>query len=370
MNDKTGIYIHIPFCKSKCRYCDFISFANMQNYMEEYTNKICEEIENKSINKPIDSIFIGGGTPTTLRWEMLEKICYTVLKKGVKENFEFTVEINPDTVDKEYLMNMKRMGINRISFGLQSCVDDTLKFLGRSHSYEVFERTYKNAREVGFNNINIDLMYNLPNQDLENFKYSLEKVLSLKPEHISAYSLIIEEGTPFHKMLEEGKIFSPDEELYVEFNELCEKMLREAGYLKYEVSNYAKVGYECNHNVIYWELDDYYGFGLNAHSKVGNCRYSNTENLIEYLEGNFEKKEEFLSIEEQEEEFIFLGLRMVKGIDKKKYEEIFKRNFDEKFGDRVSEFCRCGYIEDTEQRVRVTSKGFHILNHIIEKIVI
>ncbi len=370
MNNKTGIYIHIPFCKSKCKYCDFVSFANSQEYMEEYTNRLCEEIENKSINEPVDSIFIGGGTPTSLKWEMLEKICLKVLKKGLKDGFEFTVEVNPDTVDFNYLKKMREIGINRISFGLQSCHNDTLKFLGRSHSYEVFERVYKEAREVGFDNINIDIMYNLPNQDIENFKYTLEKIIALEPEHISAYSLIIEEGTPFHSMLEEGSFISPDEELYVEFNELCASSLAKAGYKKYEVSNYAKDGYECKHNIIYWELDDYYGFGLNAHSKIGNLRYANTEILDEYLKGFNNVIEEALSLEEQEEEFIFLGLRMTKGIDKEEYGEKFKRGFDEKYKGKVSKLCEEGFLRDEDGRVYATSEGFHILNHIIEKILI
>ncbi len=367
-NNKVGIYIHIPFCLSKCKYCDFVSFTNLNSKMERYVKKLCEEIQNTKINEQINTIFIGGGTPTVLNIHLIEEIVNEVFKKNIIEDYEFTIECNPETVNKEYLQSLINLGINRISFGLQSCNNEMLKLIGRAHSFEKFVKVYCQAREVGFNNINVDLMYNLPNQDLEDWVNTINKVLELSPEHISAYSLIIEEGTQFHSMLENNEITIPNEDLYVQFNEVCFEMLSKHGYNKYEVSNYAKNNKECKHNIIYWDLDDYYGFGLNAHSKVSNVRYSNTSNINEYLGDVTKVSEENLSIEEREEEFIFLGLRKTMGISKEKYKYLFNKDFNEVYGNIINELEKEKYVIDNGGFIKISQKGFHILDAIILKI--
>ncbi len=366
-SEKTGIYIHIPFCLSKCHYCDFVSFTNTKE-IENYVIELCEEIKNAKIDFEIDTIFIGGGTPTILPIKLLEKIISEIFSNKIKEDYEFTIECNPETVDEIYLQNLINLGVNRISFGLQSCNNKMLNLLGRAHSYEKFLNIFTLARKVGFKNINIDLMYNLPNQTIEDWENTLNKVISLNPEHISAYSLIIEENTKFFHMLNKKIISIPSDEMYVKFNEICLEKLKKAGYCKYEVSNYSKVGFECKHNIIYWELDNYYGFGLNAHSKISNIRYSNTKILTDYLKGEYTVSKEILSKEDLEDEFIFLGLRKTNGISKKKYSHLFNEDFDKKYKKNIQYLLDENLLISTEENLYVTPKGFHILDSIILKI--
>ncbi|MFV0439958.1 MAG: radical SAM family heme chaperone HemW [Lachnospirales bacterium] len=368
--ERLGIYIHIPFCLSKCNYCDFVSFSNYNDKMEKYTEVLCKEIKNTKIKGKATSIFIGGGTPTAIPKELLTTVVLAIKEKDCIKDIEFTVEVNPETVDYEYLKTLYGLGVNRLSFGLQSHDDDILKKIGRVHNFAKFKEVYNLSREIGFNNINVDLMYNLPSQKEIDWVNTLNEVISLNPEHISAYSLIIEENTEFHKQLSKGEIKMPDEDLYVKFNEICVEILQDNGYKRYEVSNYAKSGYQCEHNKIYWKLSDYYGFGLNAHSKVGNTRYSNTSDFDVYLKGDLGREFESLSIEEVEEEFIFLGLRMCEGISKIDYESRFKSLFDNKYKEKYSNFIDEGLVIDTKERLVVTRKGMHVLNYIIESILL
>ncbi|MFV0519072.1 MAG: radical SAM family heme chaperone HemW [Lachnospirales bacterium] len=369
---KTGIYIHIPFCVSKCNYCDFLSFSNKENQMEDYTKSLCEEIRKCVINETIQTIFIGGGTPTVLPIQYMEMIIEAVMEKNIESQYEFTVEANPDTVDEKYLQRLLKLGVNRLSFGLQSCNDEILKKLGRTHSYEVFLNKFLIARKVGFNNINVDLMYTLPGQTVADFKETLEKIVKLKPEpeHISAYSLIIEEGTVFFNLNSEKKLKLPTEEEDILFNKLCCDVLRENDYYKYEVSNYSKKGYECKHNIIYWELDNYYGFGLNAHSKIYNERKSNTASLDDYLIENKKNEVEVLSKEMEIEEFVFLGLRMTKGINMKKFKEKFDLDFYEIYGEKIEDLVLKGLLVKNNDDLFATENGFNVLNYVIEKLLL
>ncbi len=359
----TGIYIHIPFCSSKCLYCDFNSFSNMENEFLSYIDKLVYEIENTEIEDEIDSIFIGGGTPTVLPLKSIAKIVDALDKFNMLNDTEFSIECNPNTVDKNYLIGLRKLGINRISFGVQSMNDEILKKIGRSHNRQQVIDIFYNAREAGFDNINIDIMYNLPTQSVDDIKTTVKEVIDLNPEHISAYSLIVEEGTPFYKLYEKGiyALASDDED--VEYNKVVKNMLYEAGYEKYEVSNYAKQGYECKHNIKYWELDDYYGFGVSAHSKVGNSRYSNYENFYEYYENVMDKINiEVLCEDDIVEEYVFLGLRMSKGIDLgeiKKY-----KHLNSSFYDTINSLKENKLINQSDNIIKLTDKGFSLLNSI------
>ena len=290
------LYVHVPFCVRKCYYCDFLSGPSNQEGIDTYFEALYKEInsyKNRGDDYRISSVFIGGGTPSCVD---SGKIVRTLEElKNVfefKKEAEITIEVNPGTVEMDSiadnkLLNYKKAGINRLSFGLQSTIDSELKLLGRIHTYAQFEDNYKLARNLGFNNINIDLMSALPGQNIKTWEEGLVKICKLEPEHISAYSLIIEEGTPFYEMYgPEGRMKDklPSEEEEGEIYNLTREILLSAGYQRYEISNYAKQGYECSHNLAYWEVDNYLGLGLGAASLINNQRFHNTYKLEEYLD--------------------------------------------------------------------------------------
>ena len=294
------LYIHIPFCKKKCKYCDFLSGPSTADERESYVKSLCQDIRSYAHLAEacrVISIFVGGGTPSALTAFQMQQIFSTVRDTFVvEENAEITVEMNPGTVDREKLSGYKKCGINRLSIGLQSTKNRELQILGRIHTYEEFLETYHMARAEGFENINVDLMSAIPGQSLTDWEENLKTVAELAPEHISAYSLIVEEGTPFAAMAERGELPLPEEETERAMYEETIEVLAKYGFHRYEISNYARDGYECRHNVGYWIRRDYLGFGIGAASLIDNVRFQNEKSLGAYLAHPLESREEAAAI--------------------------------------------------------------------------
>ena len=363
------LYVHIPFCVRKCQYCDFLSGPSDEETKDRYIEALLKEIRaaEHTEDYEIVSVFIGGGTPSALKAEAIASIMRTLQEKFFFcEDAEVTIEANPGTVDPEKLTIYRNVGINRLSLGLQSTDAEELKLLGRIHSYEEFLKSYEWAREAGFSNINIDLMFAIPGQTGEAWRQHLYQVAELNPEHISAYSLIIEEGTPFA----EQNLDLPDEDTEYQMYEDTAEILERYGYRQYEISNYAKQGYMCRHNAGYWQRREYLGFGLGASSLYRGMRFSNTRRMQEYLKESrnpdqIRKDVTVLSRNEQIEEFMFLGLRMTEGISEKKFEENFNVRLMDIYGDILQKYEETGFMEHIETKWRLTRKGIHVSNHIL-----
>ncbi|MGX4600862.1 radical SAM family heme chaperone HemW [Faecalimicrobium sp. JNUCC 81] len=369
-----GLYIHIPFCVSKCNYCDFNSFKMDKIAKDKYLKDLKKEMELYSKNLKEDnyitSVFLGGGTPSILNSNELKYIFENInLYFNVKKNAEITVECNPGTLTKEKLKIMKEIGVNRLSIGLQAVQDYHLKSIGRIHTYDEFEKNYKDALEVGFNNINIDLMYALPNQTFEDWKESLEKIVSLNPSHISAYSLILEEGTKLYEMYENNEFNVIDEDTDINMYNYTINYLKSNGYNQYEISNYAKDKCECEHNILYWKCNHYIGLGPGASGYINDFRYKNVESLKEYHEKLFlndkpiESKEN-LTIDDKSKEKIFMGLRMNEGIKFKDFKEEFNINFKAKYSKKIKKLKERKLINEDITGIRLTQKGREISNSI------
>ena len=318
--NKIGIYVHIPFCKKKCDYCDFISYCGKDDLIEKYVDSVKKEIDHVKIKSEITTIYIGGGTPSYIDSKFIVQILEKIKEKNVAQDAEITIEVNPGTVTQEKLQDYIDCGINRISIGLQTTNDELLKQIGRIHNYEQFLETYKLAKKVGFKNINVDLMLGLPNQRIIDLKESLENVLRLAPKHISVYSLIVEEGTPIANKIKNGKLKLLDDELERNMYWYVKNTLELNGYKHYEISNFAKKGYESKHNMNCWNQMEYVGIGTAAHSYRDITRYSNTEDIKEYIKnvqkGEFEKNRIIHEIQKEEDskkEFMLLGLRKIDG---------------------------------------------------------
>lgn len=363
------LYVHIPFCVRKCQYCDFLSGPSDEETKDRYIEALLKEIRaaEHTEDYEIVSVFIGGGTPSALKAEAIASIMRTLQEQFFFcEDAEVTIEANPGTVDLEKLTIYRNVGINRLSLGLQSTDAEELKLLGRIHSYEEFLKSYEWAREAGFSNINIDLMFAIPGQTGEAWRQHLYQVAELNPEHISAYSLIIEEGTPFA----EQNLDLPDEDTEYQMYEDTAEILERYGYRQYEISNYAKQGYMCRHNAGYWQRREYLGFGLGASSLYGGMRFSNTRRMQEYLKESrnpdqIRKDVTVLSRNERIEEFMFLGLRMTEGISEKKFEENFDVRLMDVYGDILQKYEETGFMEHIETKWRLTRKGIHVSNHIL-----
>lgn len=364
-----GIYIHIPFCKSKCYYCDFISYDNKQDCIEIYIDTLIKEIKSSNIAEyEVKTIYIGGGTPSILSNEQISKIVNALNCK--LNNVEFTIEVNPGTVTKEKLENYIELGINRLSIGLQSTDDELLKSIGRIHNYEQFLNTYKLAREAGFKNINIDLMLGLPNQTLEILRKSVNNVIELQPEHISIYSLILEEDTKLEKMVMEGSATLPNEDCERQMYWEMKKLLEEAGYVHYEISNYAKNGYESNHNMDCWNQKEYIGFGVAAHSYIDKKRYSNNRSIEKYLNDCTPKiVHENQTKEEQMKEYMLLGLRKIEGIEISKFKEKFVENPIFVYRKELNKLVEEDLLQIEENCIRLTNKGLDFANIVWEEFV-
>ena len=375
-----GIYVHIPFCMKKCDYCDFVSYSDKFNMQEEYVKKLIEEIEdNKELLKQneITTIYIGGGTPSSIKPDLIKNILdkiYEVSNIKNKDKIEITIEVNPGTTTKNNLQLYRNCGINRISIGLQSTNNNILKSIGRIHNYEQFLDTYNWATEAGFDNINVDLMLGLPNQAIGDLKESLEAITNLKPQpkHISVYSLIVEEGTKIDKKLNSGKIKLPDEEAERNQYKYTKNYLELNGYKHYEISNFAKEGYESKHNMNCWKQKQYVGFGLAAHSYVNNKRYSNTDNLDEYLnKGSKELKiiHEEQTLEDMKKEYMLLGLRKLDGINISEFKLKFGDNPIYSFRNELQKLVEKELIEIDLDKIKLTNKGLDFANLVWEEFV-
>lgn len=367
---RLSLYIHIPFCVRKCHYCDFLSAPCKEETKQEYVETLCVEIKQRAKffkDRKIDTIFFGGGTPSILSGEQFGKIMTTVRQEfQVLSEAEISIEVNPGTVDREKLKAYKECGINRLSIGLQSANNEELKVLGRIHTWEAFVQTWNIVRELGFSNVNIDLMSALPGQTLESYENTLKKVLALKPEHISAYSLIIEEGTKFYEWFGEDDSKLPDEIVDRRMYEMTRELLEEYGYYRYEISNYALKGHECKHNVGYWKRKEYLGLGLGAASLIDNVRSSNVSELTEYLEEKWIGEQQELSIKEQMEEFMFLGLRMMEGVNEIEFEKQFGKSLQEVYGVQISKLEKQGLLvfHEKEYRYALSLQGIDVSNQV------
>ena len=367
-----GLYVHIPFCIRKCNYCDFCSFpVNSISYREEYIDALCREIESYAERKiHVDSIFFGGGTPTVLNGEEMEKIFSAIRSSFViSPEAEITAEANPGTVDEQKLKKLVLLGVNRLSIGLQSIHENELKILGRIHSYDDFLKTYSLARRCGIANINIDLMYGIPEQTKESFAITLDKILSIDPEHISLYGLILEEGTPLYE--NKSKLTFPDEDMECDMYYYATRFLRDNGYSHYEISNYAKDGKECRHNLKYWRCEEYIGVGLSAYSYFDGYRFGNTHCYDAYLQGDYTEyaNREAISNDSLAYEFVMLGLRTSYGISLEEYKQSFGNDFVVGREDKINTFINNGYAEISEGRFHLTEKGFYVSNTILTELI-
>ena len=367
--DTLELYIHIPFCIKKCDYCDFLSGPVSRAGQEAYIYALLREIKEAASweKRPVSTLFIGGGTPSVLPVDLME-----LLLRELSEQFRFlpaaecTIEANPGTLTEEKLVLYRKYGLNRISIGLQSPVDQELKMLGRIHDYREFLESYELARHVGFDNINVDLMFAIPGQSYEGWVRNLRTVAALAPEHISAYSLIIEEGTPFFSR----KLDLPDEDTEYRMYEDVAGILGEYGYHQYEISNYARSGFECRHNKGYWKRMDYLGLGLGAASLIGKKRFTNTNIMEEYLNHSrdltgIRKDVEILEKKDEMGEFMFLGLRMTEGVSEEEFQEYFHVSVEKIYGRVIEKYIRQGLLEKRNGRIFLTRRGIHVSNAVM-----
>ena len=370
-NKKLGIYIHIPFCARKCNYCDFLSAPETRETKERYLSLLDREMRlYKEIvsAREADTLFIGGGTPSFLETDLTDKLLCSVKKWIPSENLkEFTIECNPNSVTEEKLNLYKEAGVTRISLGMQSACDEELKKLGRLHSVKEVEKTYEMVRKHGFERVNIDVMAAIPGQTIESYKHTLEYVVGLSPEHISSYSLIIEEGTPFYEKYRENP--PVDEDTDRQMYDLTKEILGRHGYHRYEISNYAKEGQECIHNLKYWQGGDYLGLGLGAASCMEHERWSNARGLTDYEDRicrgqkPVEQTEE-LGEEEQKAEFMFLGLRCMEGVSAERFEKKFHQSVEERYGKVLHKYENMGLMRLVNGNWQLTEQGIDVSNHI------
>ncbi|UZQ51711.1 radical SAM family heme chaperone HemW [Clostridium kluyveri] len=364
-----SLYIHIPFCKKKCFYCDFPSYSGKENLMMDYSKVLAKDIETIG-NREINTIFIGGGTPTYLSLDAWYNIYKSIQKLNTTENLEFTVEGNPGTFTKEKLIFLRNMGVNRLSIGLQAWQNNMLKNLGRVHTLEDFLEGYKMARSLGFSNINVDLIFGLPGQTLEIWRDCLENVVGISPEHISCYSLIVEKDTPFYNLYGENKLNLPSEEEERAMYDFTLEFLLKKCYKQYEISNFCKKGNMCRHNLIYWDLNQYIGCGAGAHSYVGGYRYRNTENIEQYIlegnRGNFLKLDRHKnSIYNDMEEFMFMGLRKVNGISISDFNNRFSKNIYSVYGNIITKYINNKMLILRDDRLYLSRRGIEVSNSIM-----
>jgi len=371
-----GLYVHIPFCVQKCKYCDFISAPADDATKKCYVDALCKEMEGyKQLTKEyrLATIYFGGGTPSVLDVCLIEQILDTVKKCfSVDMAAEVTLEVNPGTASLDRLKQYRKLGINRLSIGVQSAKEEELKLLGRIHSFEDAKQTVLWAREAGFTNLSLDLMSALPGQSLESYKENVEAILSLHPEHISSYSLIVEEGTPFYELYAEGKEKEndlPEEEVDRAMYAYTKERLAQAGYERYEISNYAKPGCESRHNSSYWVGTEYLGVGLGASSLFTNARYHNETDLVTYMESveaglDIRREIERLVLSEQMEEFMILGLRMMCGVSRAEFQKRFGKPIETVYGSALKKLERQGLLRLTGDTIALTETGIDVSNQV------
>lgn len=368
------IYIHIPFCVRKCKYCNFVSFCKSHKEHKLYVEALIKEIENRVVEDTlVTSIFFGGGTPSLLDYEQFTRIVETIKQHyKLSDNLEFTVECNPNSITIEKLETYMELGVNRLSIGVQSTNNKLLKLIGRMHDYKDAKKALKLATDVGFENINVDLLLSLPKQRLKDVKNDIKR-LKKYVTHFSVYSLILEENTPLYNMVEKDEIKLPSEKKCVSAYMLAKKLLNKAGFSRYEVSNFAKSGYECRHNLGYWEGVDYIGYGVAAHSLIDNIRYENTGDFDEYINAVFKSKipytKEKLKLSDMRDEFIMLGLRKVKGISLSEFKNKFNEDLLITREKRIKFLLDNKMIEIDGDMLYATDLGFLLLNQVIVSLV-
>lgn len=366
-----GLYIHVPFCAQKCYYCDFNSYKINGNQKKEYLINIEREMKfykDEFKDKCFDTVFFGGGTPSILTVDELKELVNNINENfNIKKDAEITIECNPGTINREKLEAMKEMGINRLSIGLQATQNYHLKSIGRIHTYEEFEKNYYDALDIGFKNINIDLMYALPNQKTQEWKDTLDKIIKLNPSHISAYSLILEEGTKLYDMYQNKEFELLDEDTDINMYNYTIDTLKRHGYKQYEISNYSKEGLECKHNIIYWKCDNYLGLGPGASGFIGDTRYSNIEDICEYnkcIMQNIRPVSEKIELTKKDkiEEFIFMGLRMNEGINIDVFKERFDTDFYNIYQEVMDKLIKRELVRFDGKNISLTQKGREISN--------
>ncbi len=367
-----GLYIHVPFCVQKCEYCDFCSFTpDKSSFIDDYVDELCREIASyKDRNISLDTVFFGGGTPSLLNGENFKKIMTSVKGSFVlSPNAEITMEANPRTVTKENLLVYISEGVNRFSLGLQSIHENELKILGRIHSFQDFLETYSLIRTRGITNINVDLMYGIPEQSVDSFAETLDRVCSLSPVHISVYGLILEDGTPLFE--KRDTLYLPSEDDEADMYYLASAVLSKHGYKHYEISNYAMSDKACKHNLKYWRNSEYIGVGLSAHSYFENLRFSNTDVLPLYLNGKYRSDEcaERENVESLKFEYVMMHLRLSEGISLREYARLFGKEFSVGREVTIEKLRSLGLMTVSEDRVALTESGFYVSNSIITELV-
>ena len=377
MKKELELYLHIPFCVSKCKYCDFLSAPSGEEQRQIYVERLCRRIRYWSdvihnYGYEIVSIFVGGGTPSILTEAQITQVFEAVHESfPIREDAEITLEMNPGTDVKDKLPVYRELGINRLSMGLQSADNEELKCLGRIHTYEDFRQVYQWAREAGFTNINVDLMSAIPGQTLESYEDTLRKVADLEPEHISAYSLIIEEGTPFYERYGEGRHAEelPDEDIERQRYVRTGEILEDYGYHRYEISNYAKDGYECRHNLGYWDRKEYLGLGAGASSLMDHIRWKEPDHIGPSTGLVLEEREDFTRLRRKDEmeEFMFLGLRKINGVSEYDFYKSFRVSMDEIYKESIENLIKEGLLVREEDRIRLTDRGIDLSNYALSQ---
>ena len=369
---KLGIYLHIPFCVQKCLYCDFCSFPRAEReLMSSYADALCRDIQGygeRCGEYSVDTVYFGGGTPTLLPIKEFEKIMKSLTDSfKIEKKAEISSECNPATADGDYLRALRDIGLNRLSIGLQSANENELRALGRIHTYRDFLETYESARAAGFENISADLMYGIPEQTLSSFEHTLSELVSLAPEHISAYGLKVEEETPFGKM--KNTLVLPDEDIEYEMYMRCTNYLCENGYDKYEISNFSRMGYESRHNIKYWKGDDYLGFGVSAHSYFEGERFANSRDIKGYISGiDICGERQRICDDERMTEYVMLHMRMAAGVEYSDFERSFGVDFESVYGDKLERYVRSGHVIKNRERTAFSDKGFFVSNFILSDI--
>jgi oxygen-independent coproporphyrinogen-3 oxidase len=373
-----SIYIHIPFCKQKCLYCDFLSFSHAQEIWSVYIEALQQELVQKSAQLQeytIQSIFFGGGTPSLLPTALLQPIFSALYHHyTISPSCEITLESNPGTLDSSFLKDIRQLGVNRLSIGVQAWQNHLLKKIGRIHTIEQFLENYYAARNVGFDNINLDLMFALPEQSLSHWEETLNHIVSLQPEHISAYSLIVEPDTPLYELYHQKKMIFPDDTLDREMYHLANDILSHHGYHRYEISNFAQKGNESYHNQVYWKTQEYIGFGLGAHSYLNGTRFHNTCTIKTYLDSIHDFSLQIEEIEpltktQQYEEFMFMGLRMTEGVSEKEFWNRFQLQMQDVYGDTLKKLISQHLLQKHGDSYSLTLRGIDVSNYVFEKFI-
>ncbi len=352
----------MPFCVKKCNYCDFVSFSGKEARFLEYKDAVIKEIlATDFAGREVNTIFIGGGTPSVVPPCFVEEILYALRANPFAKDIEITMEANPATLSYENLVKYKEMGINRLSIGLQASQDRILKFLGRAHSFVDFLENYQAAREVGFKNINVDLMFAVPTQTKEEWVETVATIAKLNPEHISAYSLIIEDGTKFGRLFDSGEFQVIPDDTDREMYSVCCEILKQYGYNRYEISNFAKSTFASRHNIKYWRRAEYLGFGVAAHSLVGDVRFENASDFNEYMSDSLKKENVQVSRSDAMAEYMFLGLRMTSGISIQEFNKKFG-DINQIYGSVIEKHLKNGMLVKERGRIFLSDRGIDVSN--------